>query len=221
MPDQRYDAARQTIGALLSTTSPRIEVPEWQRSYSWETAQVETFWQDLLSFDDQYPGSTIMSEEYFLGSIVLVTGGSTNLLLDGQQRLATATILLSTLRDARRQHKADSATRLQNKYISDFDDQSNTTTYVLTLNRYDRDFFRGEVQDEPANPPVRPTPGLRSHGLIRKAREYFEGRVSEMGAEIGGGEAAFQRNLRVGKVLCDHMSLGSVDELVRGFVVVM
>jgi uncharacterized protein with ParB-like and HNH nuclease domain len=97
MPDQRYEANRQTVGALLSTTSPRIEVPEWQRSYSWGSAEVEAFWKDLVAFDGQYPGKNIAGEEYFLGSIVLVTGGPTNLLLDGQQRLATATILLSVL----------------------------------------------------------------------------------------------------------------------------
>jgi hypothetical protein len=210
MPDQRYDAQRQTIGTLLSTTSPRIEVPEWQRSYAWGTPQIETFWQDLLAFDGQYPADTISSEEYFLGSIVLVTGGPTNLLLDGQQRLATATILLSVLRDARRAFKADSATRLQNKYISDFDDQSNATTHVLTLNRYDRDFFRGEIQDEPGTPPSRPSPTLRSHALIRKARQYFEARIAEQSAELGGGDAAFQWNLRVARVLCDHMSVVAV-----------
>jgi len=115
MPDQRYEAARQTIGSLLATTSPKIEVPEWQRSYSWEMAQVETFWQDLITFSEQYPEKNIVGEEYFLGSIVLVVGGPTNLLLDGQQRLATATILLSVLRDSRRAHKADAAARLQNK----------------------------------------------------------------------------------------------------------
>lgn len=210
MPDQRYDAARQTIGTLLSTTSPRIEVPEWQRSYSWDTHQIETFWQDLIAFGLLYPDDNILGEEYFLGSIVLVIGGATNHLLDGQQRLATATILLSALRDARRDHKADAATRLQNKYISDFDDQSNTTTHVLTLNRYDRDFFRGEIQDEPATPPVRPQPALKSHLLIRKAREYFTARIAEEAERLGGGRAAFQWNLRVGKVLCDHMSVVAV-----------
>jgi Protein of unknown function DUF262/Protein of unknown function (DUF1524) len=210
MPDQRYEAARQTVGSLLATTSPKIEVPEWQRSYSWETAQVETFWQDLTSFGDLYPEKNIVGEEYFLGSIVLVVGGPTNLLLDGQQRLATATILLSVLRDARRTHKADAAARLQSKYISDFDDQSNTTTHVMTLNRYDRDFFRGEIQTEPAVPPSRPAPTLRSHSLIRKAREYFETRVTEQSNLLGGGEAAFQWNLRIGQVLCDHMSVVAV-----------
>jgi hypothetical protein len=210
MPDQRYDAGRKTIGTLLSTTSPRIEVPDWQRSYAWNTPQIEIFWQDLLAFDAQYPANNVTGEEYFLGSIVLVTGGPADLLLDGQQRLATATILLSALRDARYAYKADSATRLQNKYISDLDDQSNTTTHVLTLNYYDRDFFRGEIQDQPTSLPARPEPTLKSHALIRAARLYFEARIAEQTEAIGGGEKAFQWNLRIGKVLCDHMSVVAV-----------
>lgn len=210
MPDQRYDAGRKTIGTLLSTTSPRIEVPDWQRSYAWNTPQIEIFWQDLLAFDAQYPANNITGEEYFLGSIVLVTGGPADLLLDGQQRLATATILLSALRDARREYKADSATRLQNKYISDLDDQSNTTTHVLTLNYYDREFFRREIQDQPTAAVTRPEPTLKSHGLIRAARVYFEARIAEQTDKLGGGEKAFQWNLRIGKVLCDHMSVVAV-----------
>lgn len=211
MPDQRYEAGRQTIGALLSTTSPRIEVPDWQRSYSWTTEEIEAFWQDLIAFDVHYPDDNIIGEEYFLGSIVLVTGGLTNILLDGQQRLATATILLSVLRDFRRQYLGDAATRLQNKYISDFDDATHTTTRVLTLNVYDRDFFRSEIQDEPQNPPLQIKPTLKSHGLIRKAREYFAERVRAESAKLGGGELAFKRNLRIGRVLCNHMSVVAVN----------
>jgi hypothetical protein len=210
MPDQRYEATRLTVGALLSTTSPRIEVPEWQRSYSWGISQVEAFWQDLIAFGDRYPGDNITGQEYFLGSIVLVTGGPTNLLLDGQQRLATSTILLSVLRDARRAFNANAATRLHTKYISDFDDEKNQTTHVLTLNNYDRNFFRGEIQDEPGHQQTRETAKLKSHGLVRKAREYLETRTAEKYQELGGGEAAFQWNVRIAKVLCDHMSVVAV-----------
>jgi Protein of unknown function DUF262 len=206
VPDQRYDAGRRTIGELLSTASPRVEVPNWQRSYSWTTEQIDSFWSDLTTFGARYPNDNIIGEEYFLGSIVLVTGGPTNLLLDGQQRLATATILLSVLRDGRRPYSGAAATRLQNKYISEFDDATNTTTHVLTLNVYDRDFFRSEIQDEASNISPRVAPTLKSHGLIRKARQYFVDRVTEMSKQLGGGEAAFQWNLRLGRVLCDHMS---------------
>jgi len=99
---------------------------------------------------------------------------------------------------------------LQNKYISDFDDATSTTTQVLTLNFYDRDFFRAEIQDEPRDPPVRLAPTLKSHGLIRKAREYFAERVREEGDTLGGGRVAFERNVRLQRVLCDHMSVVAV-----------
>lgn len=207
MPEQRYDATRQTVGTLLSTTSPRIEVPEWQRSYSWGSDEIEAFWHDLLAFDAAYPERNIDNEEYFLGSAVLVAGGATNLLLDGQQRLATATILLSVLRDARRSFLADAATRLQNKYIADLDDATGETTPVLTLNVYDRDYFRAEVQDERVGDKPRPKATLKSHGLVRRARDYFAQKVQEEQAAAGAGEPGFKRNVRLGDVLCNHMSL--------------
>jgi len=187
-----------------------MQVPDWQRSYSWESAEVEAFWQDLVDFDDRYPGQNIENQEHFLGSIVLVTGGATNLLLDGQQRLATSTILLSALRDDRRPYKADAASRLQSKYVADFDDPSNATTYSLTLNVYDRNYFRTEVQCDPA-PPVRPKPTLRSHSLIRAARQYFDARIGEKTRGLGGGEAAYKWNLRIEQVLCAHMSVAAVS----------
>lgn len=209
MPGDRYEAGRKSIGTLLATTSPRIEVPEWQRSYSWTSEEIEAFWQDLMDFDRRYSGDAINGEEYFLGSVVLVTRATSNLLLDGQQRLATATILLSVLRDAYRQYSDSAATRLQNKYISDFDDATQATRHVLTLNVYDRDFFRTEVQDDPIRPSRR-APELRSHGLIRRAREYFANRVKAEGDELGGGKRAFDRYLRISHVLLEHMSVVAV-----------
>lgn len=98
-----------------------------------------------------------------------------------------------------------------NKYISEFDDATNTTTHVLTLNVYDHDFFRSEIQDEPQNPPVQVTPTLKSHGLIRQARQHLFDHVSKKSKQLGGGETAFKWNLRLGRVLCDHMSVVAVS----------
>ncbi len=49
----QYTSDKKTTGELLSMTSPHISVPDYQRSFSWDTTQVEAFWQDLLSFSDQ------------------------------------------------------------------------------------------------------------------------------------------------------------------------
>lgn len=208
---QRYDADREPIGGLLTTTSQSIVVPEWQRSYSWDTAQVETFWNDLIAFSERYPGDNITGQEYFLGSIVLVTGGAHNELLDGQQRLATCTILLSVLREARNRYWGDAATRLQTKYIGDYDDATDRTEYTLTLNRYDHEFFRREIQETRTAEWSPPAPTLKSHKRIRDARRFFEQRVSEAMEQFADPATANKWVLRVGKVMLDHMSVVAVS----------
>ena len=208
MPNQ-YGAEKKTIGELLSLTSPPITVPEWQRSYSWETPQVETFWQDLLMFSAQYPGDNIEDQEYFLGSIVLVNSGPAHLLLDGQQRLATATILLSALRDALGEFNQDAATRLSQQYITEYDDATEQNTYKITLNTYDSTFFRDEVQATP-RPEPRPDPQLESHKLIRRARDLLTDAIRAKGEEIGAGRPAFDWALRIRRVLTGHTSVVSV-----------
>ena len=204
-----FEPNRRTIGDLLSMTNPPIVVPEWQRDYSWTTSEVETFWFDLLAFSDRYRDANIQGQEYFLGSVVLVRGDVAHLLLDGQQRAATATILLSVVREYLRDFKADAATRVNQRYITDYDDATDQNTYKLTLNRYDRDFFRLAIQDERSEDQS-PSPELKSHTLILKARQFFTQRFREHYAQMGDGRAAFQWALRIQRVLTDHMSVVAV-----------
>jgi uncharacterized protein with ParB-like and HNH nuclease domain len=68
MPSQ-YSSDKRSLGEILSMTSPPLLVPEWQRNYSWETSEVDTFWQDILVFSQRYPGININDQEYFLGSV--------------------------------------------------------------------------------------------------------------------------------------------------------
>lgn len=101
MPTQidTFHPEKRSLGQILSSTSPPIRVPDYQRDYSWETQQVSEFWEDLIAFGGNDPKAPIAGKEYFLGAAVLVNNGTFHLLLDGQQRLATATILLAALRD--------------------------------------------------------------------------------------------------------------------------
>src|SRR5271157_5101335 len=78
------------IGNLLR--SGRLRVPPNQRSYKWEEEHVTDLFQDLTKAID--------GDDYFLGTIVLT--GAVNPIpevTDGQQRLATTSILLSAIRD--------------------------------------------------------------------------------------------------------------------------
>lgn len=205
MPN-RYTTDKATIGSLLSLAGqPAIQVPEWQRNYSWTTSHVETFWQDLLAFSEKYPGDTINDQEYFLGSIVIVNDGSSLLLLDGQQRLATSTILLAVIRDSLRSFRDDAAVRLQEQFIGVFDDATDVHTYKITLNRYDREFFKRVVQE--IDVAELPTATLDSHRLLTKAIEFLRARFRSKYDELSEGKEAFDWALRIRQVLTDHVSV--------------
>ena len=212
MPDL-YNPVKKTIGDLLSTTSPRIVVSDYQRDFSWSESEADVFLRDLLAFSERYPGQNLDTQEYFLGSMVLVTGGADHLLPDGQQRLATATIILSVIRDYLNRYDKNAAIRLAQKYMYDNDDATGARWYKLTLNRYDAEFFRREIQDGLDAPQIVPT--LESHRLIKQVRKYFVEKFETKYNQLGGGRPAFEWSLRVMKALLNHMSavvVSSSDE---------
>lgn len=94
-------------------------------------------------------------DPYFLGSIVLIKDEDAPeaKVVDGQQRLATLTILLAALRELT--NKPEFAESLNSRIfqkgdpLDERDDQ-----YRLTLRRRDKEFFRTYVQDQD---------GLRTH----------------------------------------------------------
>jgi hypothetical protein len=115
----------------------RLAVPPFQRSYSWRTPEVETFWLDLRS------AQLKPEPEYFLGTIVLTPGGDGRMtIIDGQQRLATTTLLLAAIRDAFSDAgDGERAKVLQNDYIAPRSLRSSELEPKLVLNEDDDDFY--------------------------------------------------------------------------------
>src|SRR5688572_23998500 len=92
MEGGKYRFQDMGIGKLLR--DGRLMVPPNQRSYAWEERHVSDLLQDLNDAISKE------GDEYFLGAVVLIsseTGIPT--IADGQQRLATVTILISRIRD--------------------------------------------------------------------------------------------------------------------------
>src|ERR1700733_3885042 len=78
------------IGAALAHNT--LVVPMNQRDYAWEEEHVKDLFQDLAQ--------AINKGTYFLGTIVLTRGeGDYPEVSDGQQRLATTSVLLAAIRD--------------------------------------------------------------------------------------------------------------------------
>lgn len=77
--------------------SPQFVIPIYQRSYSWTAAQCRQLWADVIR-----AGRDDKVEAHFMGSIVYVERGLSTvtsqealLVIDGQQRLTTSTLLIA------------------------------------------------------------------------------------------------------------------------------
>lgn len=92
--------ARETLLLQLFTGPRQFVIPIFQRDYSWTQAQCEQLLQDILRVANA-PETAI----HFLGSVVYVDSEQSDavlpqwLVIDGQQRLTTCTLLLMALRD--------------------------------------------------------------------------------------------------------------------------
>lgn len=172
---------KASIGALLGEYERRhVVLPEFQRPYSWEKTQLAAFWGDLKNFCERYKKDSVAAS-YFLGPIVTIESSAEITVLDGQPRLATATILLSVLRDiAREIHGAQPlqeldyfARDIQRELIEKKDTQP--LRYALTLSELDEPYFLPAFKTSPATPA---TPAIRSHKLMQAAYDYFHQEVS-------------------------------------------
>lgn len=113
-------------------------IPLFQRPYTWKEANWRTLWDDVMVQYDLGDQST-----HFLGAIVSVparsvpVGVSKYLIIDGQQRLTTVSLLLCALRDC---VDANSAARIQEVYLTNrFRDPEDTLKFVPT--QADRDTY--------------------------------------------------------------------------------
>ncbi len=74
-------------------------IPAYQRNYVWECSEnkeIDVFWDDLMSFSRSHNDPNKKISTYLLGPIIIHSKESgENFIVDGQQRITTAVILLS------------------------------------------------------------------------------------------------------------------------------
>ncbi len=198
------DTDKYTIGSLLGRYERRrVILPPFQRAYSWEKAQVNQFWDDLTLFEKEFAKAP-QTASYFLGSIVVIQQEDHIELLDGQQRLATATIALAAMRDTSRALDKAAATKggdfardIQRELV---EKDTEPVTYSLTLGQLDEPFFVKAIKTDP---PAVPHSKLRSHKLIITAYQIASDRIAAL---IKG--KSYEEALRTLKSLRDSLSKG-------------
>ena len=79
---------------LLGASTVQYVIPVYQRKYAWEEADCRTLWNDIIRAGKQ-------NRTHFIGSVLhipegasTITGMKRHLLIDGQQRMTTMTLLL-------------------------------------------------------------------------------------------------------------------------------
>lgn len=153
------------VGIAASLSGDEYRVPTYQRSYAWTDSAILDFWDDLRhSLDAKEP-------DYFLGTLVLTPheDGRRITIIDGQQRLATTSLMLAALRRVwLDREEDDQADDIYKSYLTVFDRRSKAREPRLMLNDEDDQFFRELVVEDKS-----PTPERESHERLSEAFALF------------------------------------------------
>ncbi|HEY9638229.1 MAG TPA: DUF262 domain-containing protein [Coleofasciculaceae cyanobacterium] len=109
--------ASETKLRELLEGSKQFQIPLFQRPYSWSKKEWKVLWEDIMEIYHEN------EDNHFLGPIVTQAvpgtpdGISPFLLIDGQQRLTTLSVLLAALREHLKEHDSESAAELQELYL--------------------------------------------------------------------------------------------------------
>lgn len=163
-------------------------VPPYQRDYSWEEEQWEDLWNDILEL------RVSADARHYMGALVVEAQSDREfLIIDGQQRLATLSILALAIVDAlparsgdasERAANQDRALRLRERFIGAKDPASLVESSKLFLNETDDAFYQDYLVQlrQPNNPRGLP----KSNRLLWACFQWFGKRLDALGLD---GEA--------------------------------
>ncbi|NMG06071.1 DUF262 domain-containing protein [Brasilonema sp. UFV-L1] len=162
-------ASETTLRNLLEG-GKQFQIPLFQRPYSWKDENWEALWNDLMSiYSDEVKGS------YFLGSIVTqaelgtADGITPYVVIDGQQRLTTLSILLAVLRNHLKKSDKQMSEQIQEFYLIN-KYQKNDEHYKVLPTQDDREAYKSIIDSKV-------TKGKNKElqlGQIYKAYNFFD-----------------------------------------------
>ena len=150
--------AQETNLLKFIANSSQFVIPIYQRTYSWTESECLQLWQDIVRV-----GSDDKIRSHFIGSVLYVQDGqysvtaqSSLLVIDGQQRLTTITLLLTALADLLKDEEEfiDGFTKKQIKdfYLID-PKKKDDKKYKLILSKTDKDTLIAIVDKSKVNSP--------------------------------------------------------------------
>lgn len=149
----------KTLEKILTGLETTFTVPDYQRDYSWTSNQVEVLWTDLINAHKN-------NSEYFMGTLVIKVDKSSDEkfeIVDGQQRLATFSILFSVIKklangleshkelfkDVKRDEESNKITKkIINIAMQRLREPSEPDNYFVKLNKKDNVIFKSIIENE-------------------------------------------------------------------------
>ncbi|MUU50173.1 GmrSD restriction endonuclease domain-containing protein [Helicobacter pylori] len=152
--------ATTLLGFFEEYQNNQFVIPIYQRVYSWKKEQCEQLWDDIIKI-----GGNDKMNGHFIGSILYVRNGITHsdplLIIDGQQRLTTITLLCIALRN----HSSDevkilekfSCKEIENRYLIN-SNKNGDKKFRLILSKSDKDTLLSLIdknERKPSEPSVK------------------------------------------------------------------
>ncbi len=125
----------------------QLVIPIYQRLYSWEKEQCKQLWDDIIKI-----GGNDKIDGHFIGSILYVLDRITHsnnalLIIDGQQRLTTITLLLAALRN----HWSDKRKEIEDHYLIN-SDKDGDKKFRLILSESDKNTLLSLIDKDRRKP---------------------------------------------------------------------
>lgn len=135
---------------LLGISRVQYTVPVFQRTYSWGIKECQQLWEDIIT-----AGSSEKNQPHFLGSIVYIDKESTTLtensaflIVDGQQRLTTVSLILEalarSLNEGEEPENGFSSNKIRNYYLTNSEEQDDRR-FKLILSATDKDSLKAVI----------------------------------------------------------------------------
>lgn len=179
------DARKGNIYEILNGNKQFL-IPVYQRNYSWDVEQCRRLWNDIVEMQKKGKAG------HFVGSIVNIaeqampTGVQKYMIIDGQQRMTTLTLLLLALRDYALKNPEGikiNAKRIDNVLLKN-EYESGDERYKLLLAETDRDILMRLVEDIPISENTR-SKLLDNYNFFSEKIEKMELQPEEVYESIG------------------------------------
>ena len=154
-------------------------IPIYQRTYSWQLAQCDQLLKDIIriSKDDNLQGHFLGSIVYFQEDIHTISDVPKLLVIDGQQRLTTVSLLILALAHFLKNNPVEldtNANKLFNYYLLN-SDEDNDLRYKLMLTRGDKQSYINLLNEIPQEDTM---------NRVTENYKFFASRINEENVKV-------------------------------------